>query len=277
MPQAQTLPPSAGEPTAGSDRASARRSKAETRRRLANEEGQRAFLRLMSHELRTPLHAIIGFSEIIAYQLYGPIGEARYLEHAELIRESGHKLLGLVNQIMEIARLEAGAADLDLHEQPCAPPIYDAIRQIAGQARDRGVTLDLRIPTPEPTVVCDHRSLTTVMAALIQNAVLYGGEGAPVVIEVAVEGRRLAIAVQDFGQGVPAHHLPRLMRPFEQGENALVRNASGAGLGLPTAQLLCKAMGGSLNLSSEEGAGLRAVIRLPRAMPTPRSVPLVKV
>ena len=246
MPQAQTLPPSAGEPTAGSDRASARRSKAETRRRLANEEGQRAFLRLMSHELRTPLNA-------------------------------GHKLLGLVNQIMEIARLEAGAADLDLHEQPCAPPIYDAIRQIAGQARDRGVTLDLRIPTPEPTVVCDHRSLTTVMAALIQNAVLYGGEGAPVVIEVAVEGRRLAIAVQDFGQGVPAHHLPRLMRPFEQGENALVRNASGAGLGLPTAQLLCKAMGGSLNLSSEEGAGLRAVIRLPRAMPTPRSVPLVKV
>jgi signal transduction histidine kinase len=256
----------------GRDRATLRKSKADLRRKLAAEEGARAFFRLMSHELRTPLNAIIGFSEIIAYQLYGPISEPRYIEHAELIRESGHKLLSLVNQIMEIAKLESGAADLDLHQQPCGPPIFDAIRQIAGEARDRGVTLDLRIPSPEPELVCDHRALTQVLVNLIRNAVIFGPANASVVIEVAAEGRRVAIAVQDFGPGVAEEDLPRLMRPFEQGESALVRHASGAGLGLPTAYLLSKAMGGGLTLSSGEGEGLRAVVRLPAVLPKPRVI-----
>lgn len=260
------------DPQLQNDAAQLRQAKMGKRRRMAEEESTRSFIRMMSHELRTPLNSIIGFSEIIYQELYGPLAEPRYRQHADYIRQSGLKLLALVNQIMDIARLESGGADMDIHVQPCGGPISDAIRSVQALATERNVTLEVRIPTPEPMVFCDHRGLETALVNLLHNAITFGCDGRLVVVEVQQEGSRLAISIQDFGCGIASDQIPRLLRPFEQGENALVRHAAGAGLGLPTALLLTKAMGGTMSLSSEEGVGVRAIIRLQTSPPKPSVV-----
>ena len=256
-----------------SDERSQRRAAVADRRRAHIDESRRSFMRLMSHELRTPLNAIIGFSEIIAHQLYGPVGEPRYVEHAGFIRESGLRLLNLVNQIMEIARLESGAADLDIRAERLDETVQDALADVAMSAQHRRVTLETTLPQGKPRVLCDPRALTTLLVKLLENAILFGPEGGVVRLRVAADARWVTFEVCDDGEGVEPEHLPRLMRPFEQGENALVRHATGAGLGLPTARLLCEAMGGGLTLASHPGQGLLATARLPAAPARPESIP----
>jgi signal transduction histidine kinase len=237
------------------------------------EESRRSFMRLMSHELRTPLNSIIGFSEIIARELYGPAGDARYVEHANLIRQSGEKLLSLVSQIMEIARLEAGTGD-DLHvaPEPAGDAPHDAVHALNDFAREHGVHVEVRLPTPEPVVVADGRGLKTVLFNLLHNAISFSPPGGTVVLEVSMDTGRVIYRVTDQGAGVPADQLSRLMRPFEQGENALVRRSTGAGLGLTMARLLCESMEGTLSLASPPGEGVTATVRLPRLPPRPVAV-----
>ena len=249
-----------------------RRAAVAERRRAHIDESRRSFMRLMSHELRTPLNAIIGFSEIIAHELYGPIEESRYVEHAGFIRDSGLRLLNLVNQIMEIARLESGAADLDIRPEWLDETVQDALADVALAAQQRNVTLQASLPQGRPRVMCDPRALTTLLVKLLDNAILFGPEGGVVRLNVAADARWVTFQVCDEGEGVAAEHLPRLMRPFEQGENALVRHATGAGLGLPTARLLCEAMGGGLTLASLPGQGIVATARLPAAPAKPARV-----
>ncbi|MHB8286213.1 MAG: sensor histidine kinase [Caulobacteraceae bacterium] len=222
----------------------------------------RSFLRMASHELRTPLNSIIGFSEIISQELHGPINDPRYKDYAGVIRASGLKLLKLVNQVLEIARLEAKAGDLNLSPEPAKPAVYAAIRALDAEASARNVACEPTIDPATPLVLMDARGLQTILTNLIQNAITFSPEGGEVEIDVRPDGGFVALSVTDQGEGMPLADIPRMLQPFVQGENALTRRGEGAGLGLSLVKLLCNEMGGTLDIRTAPGEGLTATVRL---------------
>lgn len=236
-----------------------------SRRETALDEQKRSFLRMVSHELRTPLNSILGFSEILTSELYGPLGAPQYKEYAEIIRGSGHKLLKLVNQVLEIARLEGRAVDMDLRAEPLEAAFDDVLAGLREDLTNRDVSVLVADRGTLPAVLADQRGLRTVLNNLIQNAIAFSPEGGQVRIRTARDSAFVEIVIEDDGEGVDPADLPRLMTPFEQGEHALIRRGEGAGLGLPIADLTCQAMGGRLRLSCHPGAGLAARVRLAAA------------
>lgn len=229
----------------------------------AMDERKRSFLRMVSHELRTPLNSILGFSEILTAELYGPLGATQYKEYAEIIHGSGQKLLKLVNQVLEIARLEGRTVEFDAECEPLEPALDDALAALAPDITARDVRIEVQGRGRLPAVTADSRGLRSVLTHLLHNAVVFSPEGGCVRVSAAVENGLVEIAIQDEGDGIDPSELQRLMAPFEQGENALIRKAEGAGLGLPIADLTCAAMGGRLKLTSAAGQGLTAEVRLP--------------
>ena len=242
-----------------------RRQAAQARLEAQLDEQKRSFLRMVSHELRTPLNAVIGFSEIVSSEIYGPLGHPQYKEYAELIRQSGYKLLKLVNQVVEIAKLEGQATDLDLEPESLDAAIDDALSVLAPEIAERKLRVVVEGQRALPSVMADSRGLRTMLINLLQNAVFHSPEGATVTVRAGSSDGCVHLEIEDQGEGVKPEDIPRLMRPFEQGGNALTRSAQGAGLGLPIVALLCQAMDGSLKLRSEPGQGLTAVICLPAA------------
>lgn len=226
------------------------------------EDQKRSFLRVVSHELRTPLNSILGFSEILATELYGPLGSQQYREYAEIIRSSGEKLLKLVNQVVEIARLQTG--DMEIHLQPerLAPFLESLPDGLQETLAARKLELVIE-PCGEIEVQADARALRSVLANLLQNAVAFSPEGGVIRIEAGPVRKGLEIIVRNEGEGVDPTDLPRLRLPFEQGQNALTRQGEGAGLGLAICDLACRAMGGQLKLTSERGCGFAAHVVLP--------------
>ncbi len=235
------------------------------KRRKALEARRRSFLRMVSHELRTPLNTVIGFSEIIACELYGPLGAPQYKEYAELVRQSGHRLLKLVNQVIEIARLEDGVVDLDLRPEPLDHAIDDVLVTLKDDIAARGVRMAVAERSLLPPVVADSRGLRTVLQNLIQNAVAHSPAGAQIAINAVKVNGHIEIGIADDGPGAESHSLSRLLRPFEQGGDALTRSTQGAGLGLPITDLLVRAMQGQLRLRSSLGDGFTATVVLPAA------------
>lgn len=228
------------------------------------DDARRSFLRMVSHELRTPLNSILGFSEILTSELYGPLGAPQYKEYAGIIRGSGQKLLKLVNQVLEIARLEAEAVDFDVRPESLGAALDDVLDGLKDDMARRGV--EVEAADDLPAVAADARGLRSVLFNLLQNAIAFSPEGGRVRVSAGPVGAAaVEVVIVDQGPGVAAADLPRLMSPFEQGENALVRREEGAGLGLPIADLTCRAMGGRLKLESAPGEGLTARVRLPAA------------
>jgi signal transduction histidine kinase len=225
----------------------------------ALEAQKHAFLRLVSHELRTPLNSILGFSEILSAELYGPLGAPQYKEYAEIIRGSGKKLLKLVNQVLEIGRLEG--LELDVGPEALESAIDDAIASASGDF-SRGVHIARGPQHDPPLVLADPWGLRTVLTHLLQNAAMFAPDDGEVRIRTEIREGYLYVLVEDDGEGIDPAELPRLMRPFEQGQNALVRRVEGAGLGLPICELTCRAMGARLQLTSAPGAGMSARVRL---------------
>jgi signal transduction histidine kinase len=228
------------------------------------EEQKRSFLRVVSHELRTPLNSILGFSEILASELYGPLGAEQYRQYAEIIHSSGEKLLKLVNQVVEIARLQSDDIEFVLQTEPLAA-IFDKLGEGLDQAlAARRLTLVVE-PCPVAEAVIDGRALRGVIANLLQNAIAFSPEGGEIKVSARAIAPGLEIVVRNEGDGVDPADLPRLLRPFEQGQNALTRHGEGAGLGLAICDLTCQAMGGRLELVSALGEGFSAHIVLPTA------------
>jgi signal transduction histidine kinase len=225
----------------------------------------RSFLRMASHELRTPLNSIIGFSEIISQELHGPISDPRYKDYAGVIRASGLKLLKLVNQVLEIARMEAGAGDLNLSPEPARPAVFAAIRALHAEANAKDVRCEPDIDPATPLVHVDAHGLQTILINLIQNAITFSPEGAEVEIDVRPDGAFVALSITDHGEGMPQADVPHMLNPFVQGENALTRRGEGAGLGLSIVKLLCTEMKGTLDIRTSPGQGLTATVRLPAA------------
>ncbi|MDB5469179.1 MAG: sensor histidine kinase [Caulobacter sp.] len=234
-------------------------------RRAVFDEQKKSFLRMVSHELRTPLNAVIGFSEILSCELYGPLGAPQYREYAEHIRASGHKLLTIVNQVLEIARLEGHAADMDMGSEPLDHALEDTLEQLSVDLRESGVSIDIADDTALPSVMADGRGLRTMLFNLLQNAVTWSPPGGVVSVSATERAGMIDIVVSDSGPGVDPADIPRLLKPFEQGQCALTRKTNGAGLGLPIVEALSGAMGGALTLVSARGEGLTARLSLPAA------------
>jgi two-component system cell cycle sensor histidine kinase PleC len=239
--------------------------------REAHEERQKAedasrakstFLANMSHELRTPLNAVIGFSEIMAKELFGPIGNDQYKQYANDIFESGNHLLDLINDILDMAKIEANKLTLTPRPLDPAIAIDQAVRLTKRKAEDKG--LQILVDAAElPEIEADHRAVKQILLNLLSNAVKFTDQGA-VMVHARGTLSGLTLRVVDTGCGIPPEHLPRLARPFEQVEQEFTRNNHGTGLGLALTKSLTEMHGGKLSIQSEVGKGTIVTVTLPK-------------
>jgi signal transduction histidine kinase len=230
------------------------------------------FLATMSHELRTPLNAIIGFSDVIKRQLFGDIGNARYIEYARDIHDSGAHLLAIINDILDLARAEAGKLKLNESEFDVVEVLENCVRMCRGRAETGRV--GIVVTAKEGTVYArgDMRLFFQIVINLVTNAIKFTPEGGQITLSAAADYENgLAVAVSDTGIGIAPEDMERVLRPFEQVESSYARQKSGAGLGLPYAKRLAELHGGSLELKSEPGKGTTVTVILPpeRVVPVP--------
>ncbi|GIX17461.1 MAG: hypothetical protein KatS3mg119_1647 [Rhodothalassiaceae bacterium] len=220
------------------------------------------FLATMSHELRTPLNAIIGFAELLAARPDLP--EAKRREYAETIRQAGRHLLALLNDILDLSRIEAGAYRLDRAVVPLRPLVDELLAMFAVQAREEQITLANEVPE-SLAAEADERALRQILINLVGNAVKFTPAGGRVTVSAARREDEVEIVVADTGEGIAPEDLERVLEPFVQGEDAMNRRHGGTGLGLPLVKRLVELHGGRLHLESARGRGTRASFTLPAA------------
>ena len=222
---------------------------------------KRSFLRMVSHELRTPLNAIIGFSDILAQELYGPLGSPHYVEYAGIIRDSGNKLLGLFNNFLEIVRLESGG-EVSCECEPVLGPLEEARSRVKALAQARNVTIDIRLHDEELCAHFDPRTLAASLDQLLHNAIDFTPAGETIELDAWTHDGRVELSVFNYGDAPATADIERLMRPFEQGSTAIARTREGAGLGWAIVSLSCLSMGGAFQVVSRQGESLRAILSL---------------
>ena len=223
-----------------------------------------AFLANMSHELRTPLNAILGFSEIISQECFGPVGNARYRDYASDIHSSGAHLLSLINDLLDIAKIEAGRMEISASPLDARRTFEIALKLIFFKAGEKRQTLAIHVDENAPPLYADERALKQMLINLVSNAVKFTPEGGRIdVIASMAKGGGFQIMVQDNGPGIPAEKLPKIFTPFNQVDNRYDRQAGGTGLGLALVRGLAELHGGRAWLESEQGSGCRAFIVLP--------------
>lgn len=228
-----------------------------------------AFLANMSHELRTPLNAIIGFSEIMTNKLVGPLSEI-YASYAKDVLTSGRHLLSVINDILDMSKIEAGRIELDHRPLDLANVIRSALVIAGGLARDKGLKIETNLAEDTPRIVGDERALKQVVLNLISNAVKFNRPGGEVRISLAVlaDGQQ-EVRIADTGTGISPEQLPTLFQPFRQVGDPMVRRQEGTGLGLWISRQFVTMQGGTLELQSEWGQGTTAIFRLPgRSLPS---------
>ncbi len=236
-------------------------SKEKNRAEEANQTKSK-FLANMSHELRTPLNAIIGFSEIMESGMFGTLGSEKYQEYCHDILTSGHYLLEVINDILDMSKIEAGRMQLDMEQLDLSKTLAESLRVVSGRADDKNLTLDADI---EGTiaVVADRRAIKQIIVNLLSNAVKFTPEGGKVVVRSRVLGGSIMLMIADTGIGIPQQSLARLGRPFEQVESQLTKTYHGSGLGLAIARSLTHLHGGSMRLRSRLGTGTVVCVSLP--------------
>jgi two-component system, cell cycle sensor histidine kinase PleC len=237
-----------------------------TRAEAAN-QAKSEFLANMSHELRTPLNAINGFSEIMAAEMFGPLGDRRYKGYAADIHGSGQHLLSLINDILDMAKIEAGK--LTLHYEPMALDVLcaEAVRLMRGKAQEAQLALTLDCPE-DLHIEADQRGLKQVLLNLISNAVKFTPEGGAVSVKVAPrDAATVRVSVVDTGIGIAAKDLERLAQPFEQVEGQHSKSTQGTGLGLALTKSLIELHGGAMTIESEPGRGTTVWFDLPTRAP----------
>ncbi|WPZ33779.1 ATP-binding protein [Thalassobaculum sp. OXR-137] len=237
---------------------------------IAKREADRAndsktqFLWSMSHELRTPLNAIIGFSEIMSRELFGRIEPGRYKEFADDILHSGKHLLKVINDLLDIARIEVGRESLSDQPTDVASLLAETLRVIAPLAHERGVRLDSRMDRNHMMLLIDPMKIRQILINLLGNAVKHTPVAGMVSVDVRIEpDGRIALLVEDTGSGIPAESLDEVMEPFGRVEGLSSPLEKGTGLGLPLARKMAELHGGALTLESEWGVGTRVTVHLP--------------
>ncbi len=232
-----------------------------TRAEAAN-RSKSEFLANMSHELRTPLNAIIGFSEIMGSGLFGELGSPKYKEYASDIHASGTHLLELINDILDMSKIEAGRMTLEAQPLDLSEVVEESLRLVSGRAEVAKVTIENELPAL-PTVQADKRAVKQVLLNLLSNAVKFTPAGGSIHLKGSSKDGIVTIAVEDTGIGIPASALPKIGRPFEQVESQHSKKHKGTGLGLALSRSLVELHGGTLTIESTEGVGTTVSFTLP--------------
>jgi two-component system cell cycle sensor histidine kinase PleC len=220
------------------------------------------FLANMSHELRTPLNAIIGFSEIMGSGMFGALGSDKYQEYCHDILTSGKYLLEVINDILDMSKIEAGRMRLDLEPLDLSKTLAESLRVVSGRADDKHLTLDADIASTI-SVVADRRAVKQIIVNLLSNAVKFTPDEGKVVVRGQMLSDSIVLVIADTGIGIAPDSLRRLGKPFEQVESQLTKTYQGSGLGLAIARSLTNLHGGSMKLRSKLGAGTVVRVTLP--------------
>lgn len=219
------------------------------------------FLANMSHELRTPLNAVLGFSDIMRQRLFGPVPE-RYADYAQSIHQAGGHLLDLINDVLDVSRIEAARYTLTIERFDMRELVSAALALVRVQAADKGIELAAVLPPQALIVAADRRALKQITLNLLSNAVKFTPAGGSVTVRAEGLGPELELTVADTGLGVAPEDLTRLGRPFEQAGGAEQR-AQGTGLGLSLVRSLAELHGGTMAIDSTLGEGTAVTVRLP--------------
>jgi signal transduction histidine kinase len=222
------------------------------------------FLANMSHELRTPLNAIIGFSEIISHELFGPMGNKKYLEYMKDIHKSSLHLLSIINDVLDMSKIEAGKLELSKEALNIENVITDVIRMMNERAASRGIELIAQPFDAKVDIWADERAMKQIFLNLLSNAIKFSKEGDKVYVRVIADQPALAVVeFEDFGIGMDEEEQERAVQPFGQAKPATTRNYGGTGLGLPITKGLVEAHGGKLTIKSRPGCGTVVRVMLP--------------
>jgi signal transduction histidine kinase len=222
------------------------------------------FLASMSHELRTPLNAVIGFSDTMLMEPFGRLGSPRYREYLADIRDSGEHLLSLINDILDLSRLDAGFGDLHEETFDLKERVDDVLRMVHDQAARAQVRLSTQIASGLPWLKADRRRFHQILLNLLSNALKFTPPGGDVCVSAGLDkGGGLVLRVADSGIGIASEDFARVLEPFGQVDSHLTRKHHGTGLGLPLSRQLVELHGGTLTLESQVGQGATITIRLP--------------
>ena len=243
-------------------------SREKTRAEEANQTKSK-FLANMSHELRTPLNAIIGFSEIMESGMFGKLGSEKYQEYCHDILTSGHYLLEVINDILDMSKIEAGRMKLDMEPLDLSKTLAESLRVVAGRAHDKHLVIDANIEQAI-CMVADRRATKQILVNLLSNAVKFTPDGGKVVVRSRLLGDTIVLTIADTGIGIAQHSLARLGQPFEQVESQLTKTYHGSGLGLAIARSLTHLHGGTMRLRSKLGTGTVVCVSLPRDPRNPK-------
>jgi len=227
------------------------------------------FLANMSHELRTPLNAIIGFSEIMESGMFGPLGADKYIEYSRDIRESGEYLLDVINDVLDMSKIEAGGIRLSPETVELDSLLADCIRVVSTRAGEKRLAVKAEVE-PKIHLSADRRALKQIALNLLSNAVKFTPDGGAVTVQGRLRAGAVIIGIKDNGIGIPRQALQKLGRPFEQVESQLTKRHQGSGLGLAIAKSLVELHGGAMRIRSRLGRGTLVMVRLPAAMPLER-------
>ncbi|MBT3334651.1 MAG: hypothetical protein HN394_24370, partial [Rhodospirillaceae bacterium] len=241
----------------------AARDEAETANRAKSE-----FLALMSHELRTPLNAVLGFSDILKDETYGPHDDSRYLEYAHHIHDSGSHLLQIINEILDLSTIEAGKYQIFDEDINLSMSFDDVRRMMGGLAQDAGLILDLECDNDLPALRGDLRTIRQMLINLISNAIKFTPAGGSVTVTAkrtnASTGGGLLVQVADTGVGIAAQDIPKVLMPFGQIEGPMARKHQGTGLGLPLVRSFMQLHDGKMSIDSVLGEGTTLSLHFPQ-------------
>jgi signal transduction histidine kinase len=239
-------------------------AKARDAAELAN-KAKSAFLANMSHELRTPLNAIIGFSEILSGEMFGPVGSPKYKDYARDIHGSGNHLLSLINDLLDVAKIEAGKMEITPHPIENVPKIFEsALRLMGVKASEKQQELCVTIASDAPPLFADERAVTQILINLVSNAIKFTQPGGKIsVVAGAADDGGFQISCVDNGPGIPRDKLDNIFMPFSQVDNRYQRQEGGTGLGLTLVRGLVEMHGGRVWLESEVGKGCRSHVVFP--------------
>ena len=250
------------------DRADVERQKAENANRAKS-----SFLANMSHELRTPLNAILGFSEVLEREMFGPLANRAYRDYAGDINTSGRYLLGLINDILDLSRIEAGR--VELREEPMAlvTALQNAQHLLGMKAAEKDTFVEIQVEPNVPKVMCDQRAVNQVAINLLTNAIKFSPPKGRVVMSVKrTTAGAVALSVKDNGPGIPAQEIEHALSAFSRGSVAAKKAIDGAGLGLPIVKGLMEMHGGRIEIVSDVGQGTEVICSFPatRVLSGPR-------
>ena len=251
--------------SAATERAQAAREEAIVAKEAAEKANRMKsmFLATMSHELRTPLNAVIGFSQLMEEETFGPLGSPRYREYTGLVQKAGRHLLDLINDILDMSKIEAGKFELHRERIDVRVLVNECSMLMRERAKQAGIALQEEVPSEPLQVDADRRAVKQILLNLLSNAVKFTPEGGRVVTRAIQAGHTVSISVEDTGVGIPADQLYRLGNPFVQLRNNAGSTHEGTGLGLALVRSLAEMHGGQLRIESVEGRGTTVTVEIP--------------